>query len=76
MLVLFHVQFLGHHKNDVIKSNVHRGENNKVTLEWRKILLWTGVLKAMHSLCFCAFLMLLCAKTGNTKTEISKRFFV
>ena len=31
MLVLynfnFHVQLLGHHKNDVIKSNVHRGEH-------------------------------------------------
>ena len=23
-----HVQFLGHHKNDIIKSNVHRGEHN------------------------------------------------
>ena len=31
-------------------------------------------LKATLSSCFCAFLMLLCAKTGYTKTEIFKTF--
>ena len=44
MLVLlynskFHVQFLGHHKNDFIKKNVHRGEHNLVTPERRYMLL-------------------------------------
>ena len=34
------------------------------------------VLKATHSSCFCAFLKLLCTKTGYTKAEITKRFFV
>ena len=53
-----------------IEVNIKKLRQNGV-----KFALFCSFLKASHSSCFCAFLMLLCTKTGYTKRKFSKRLF-